>query len=132
MDRWLRLTFALLLAGLAACGPVPIATTDGTAVGGAMGYAHVGPTCPVERSPPDPACADRPYSGAFVVEGLDGRRVTDFSTGGDGRFSVGLPPGSYNIRLRDAGTLPSLAPVGFTVREGAWTTLDLALDSGIR
>ena len=111
--------------------PVKFATTAG-ATSGATGYAHVGPTCPVETSPPDPACADRPYVGTFVVESVGGRAVTDVTTGSDGRFSVGLAPGSYNLRLRSNNTLPSMAPVAFTVREGAWTTLDLALDSGIR
>jgi hypothetical protein len=111
--------------------PVKFATTAG-ATSGATGYAHVGPTCPVESSPPDPACADRPYVGTFVVESVGGRAVTDVTTGNDGRFSVGLAPGSYNLRLRSNSVMPSLAPVAFTVREGAWTTLDLALDSGIR
>jgi hypothetical protein len=131
MDRRIRTVLAMLpLIALAACDPMPVVRDAGPT--GATGYAHVGPTCPVERMPPDPACADRPWSGAFVVESASGSRVAYFASGADGRFSVELPPGDYHVRLRDADRLPSLAPVAFSVRADAWTTLDLALDSGIR
>jgi hypothetical protein len=131
MDRLARCCFASLpLLFLAACDPMPTVRDAGT--GGAKGYAHVGPTCPVVRDPPDPACADRAFSGAFVVESTRGSRVAYFASGADGRFVVELPPGEYRVRLRDAAVLPSLAPVPFAVNDGAWTALDLALDSGIR
>jgi hypothetical protein len=99
---------------------------------GVRGVAHIGPTCPVETSPPDPNCADRPYAGAFVIESVGGTRVAEVTSGADGRYSVVLPPGSYQLRRADANALPSLAPQPFTVRRDAWTTLDLSLDSGIR
>jgi hypothetical protein len=112
---------------------VPVTfSTNADASSGATGYAHVGPTCPVVRNPPDPACEDRAYAGTFVIESIGGRAVTEVTTGSDGRFSVGLAPGSYHLRLRSNAVLPALAPIAFTVRDGAWTTLDLALDSGIR
>jgi hypothetical protein len=105
--------------------------TTAPGASGVRGTAHVGPTCPVERTPPDPACADRAYAGAFVVETVGGNRITEFTTGSDGSFAVSLPPGSYQVRLRDANAMPSMAPQPFTVRDG-WSLLDLALDSGIR
>jgi hypothetical protein len=111
--------------------PVRFATAGGTSGTGVRGTAHVGPTCPVETSPPDPACADRAYAGNFVVETVGGNRVAEFTTGSDGRYSVALPPGSYQVRLRDGNAMPSMAPQPFTVRDG-WSLLDLALDSGIR
>jgi hypothetical protein len=110
--------------------PVRFATAGASSTG-VRGTATIGPTCPVETSPPDPACADRAYAGAFVVETVGGNRVAEFTTGSDGRYSVALPPGSYQIRLRGTNALPSMAPQPFTVRDG-WSLLDLAVDSGIR
>jgi hypothetical protein len=128
--------YALQLdSATAATATITVTRGSGGAVvtggSGVRGTAHVGPTCPVERTPPDPACADRAYAGAFVVETVGGNRVAEFTTGSDGSFSVALPPGSYQVRLRDANAMPSMAPQPFTVREG-WSLLDLALDSGIR
>lgn len=99
---------------------------------GVRGTAMVGPTCPVVSDPPDPTCADRPYAGTFVIESVGGARIAEVASGADGRFALALPPGSYQLRLRDGNALPSLAPQAFTVRADGWTTLDLALDSGIR
>jgi len=99
---------------------------------GVRGTATVGPWCPVETSPPDPACADRAYAGEFAVHSVGGARVAGFSTGRDGRYAIALAPGSYQVRRADANALPSMAPQAVTVRSGEWTTLDLALDSGIR
>jgi hypothetical protein len=111
--------------------PVRFATATGTGGTGVRGTAHVGPTCPVERTPPDPACADRAYAGRFVVETVGGNRVAEFTSASDGSYSVALPPGSYQVRLVDGNAMPSMAPQPFTVRDG-WSQLDLALDSGIR
>ena len=128
MDRTRLVLVSLSLAALAACDP----RVRAAGPTGATGTAHVGPTCPVERTPPDPACADRAYAGAFVVESARGGRVAYFTSDASGHFTVALPPGDYTVRLRDGNAMPSLAPVAFSVRGDAWTTLDLALDSGIR
>jgi hypothetical protein len=103
----------------------------GTGSTGARGTATVGPTCPVERTPPDPNCAARAYAGTFVVESVGGTRVAQFTTAADGSYSVALPPGSYQVRVDDANRLPSMAPRAFTVGDG-WSVVDLSLDSGIR
>jgi hypothetical protein len=99
---------------------------------GVRGNAHVGPTCPVERMPPDPACADRPYAGTLVVESVGGTRIGAVTTDAAGNFALALPPGSYQLRLDGNAAYPRLAPQPFTVRADGWTTLDVALDSGIR
>jgi hypothetical protein len=99
---------------------------------GVRGNAHVGPTCPVVRSPPDPNCADRPYAGTLVVESVGGTRIGTVTTDAGGNFALALPPGSYRLRLEGNAVYPMLAPQPFTVRSDGWTTLDLALDSGIR
>jgi hypothetical protein len=112
---------------------IPVRFATAAAAGsGVRGVAQVGPTCPVETSPPDPNCADRPHAGTFVIESVGGTRIAEVTSGADGRYSVALPPGSYQLRSADPNRLPSLAPQPFTVRSNAWTTLDLELDSGIR
>lgn len=109
---------------------VRFAPAGGTGTG-VRGTATIGPTCPVETNPPDPNCADRPFAGRFVIESVGGAHIADFTTAADGTYAVPLAPGSYQVRLRDANTMPSMAPQPFTVRDG-WSLLNLSLDSGIR
>src|SRR6266550_3737051 len=60
------------------------------------GRATAGPTCPVERNPPDPACAARPVAGAvLVIHDRAGAGVARVTTDKDGRFSLTLAPGAY-------------------------------------
>ena len=83
--------------------PVPTATSAAppsnvvTATGGPgiIGTATAGPVCPVERYPPDPACAPRPVAGATItVHGGGGQVIATatlgatFGFGGLGRFIV--------------------------------------------
>jgi hypothetical protein len=49
-----------------------------------------GPTCPVERIPPDPRCADRPVSGAEIIFVSDaGDSVGDALSDADNQGLVG-------------------------------------------
>lgn len=92
-----------------------------------------GPTCPVQRDPPEPGCEDRPYQGELAVTRPDGAAVRRFSTGEDGSFRVPLAPGTYAVRTA-AGGLPSCAFVDgtVTVAAGRHTQADVACDTGIR
>jgi hypothetical protein len=63
-----------LAIGLAACsgaGAAATASPSGAASGdvhtGIAGTATAGPTCPVEKTPPDPSCAPRPVVGAVLI-----------------------------------------------------------------
>src|SRR5207253_9569337 len=38
---------------------------------GIRGTVLLGPICPVERIPPDPQCADKPYAASLVVTAAD-------------------------------------------------------------
>lgn len=99
---------------------------------GVRGTAVIGPSCPVQRMPPDPRCADRPYAATFAIQTPSGGRVAIVSSGVDGAFSARLPPGNYVIRLQSAAVMPSMAPQTFSVRENSYTALRLSLDSGMR
>ena len=122
--------------------PSPVATTTPTTPAdspaqvdsGVEGAVTIGPTCPVERIPPDPACADKPYQTTLVISGtLPGKHADILvRTDAQGHFSQQLLPGQYTIRGQSEGMLPRLSPVTFEVAANALTTLDLQFDSGIR
>ena len=99
---------------------------------GIGGIALAGPVCPVER-PGDPACAPRPVAGATVViRDAAGNEAATATTGGDGRYEVGLPPGRYTVEgLPVEGLMGNPAPVEVEVGEG-FVTVDLPYDTGIR
>lgn len=77
-----------------------------------------------------------PYQTTLVVVNTgDGREVTRFETGVDGRFRVSLPPGEYTI-----GPPPSTQPRRFMrgeehtvkVLQGQFTNVTISFDSGMR
>ena len=99
------------------------------------GRATAGPTCPVERNPPDPACARRPVAGAvLVIQDRAGSEVARVTTGKDGRFSVALAPGAYRLVPQPVGGFMGAArPVDFQVEAGQATPpLEVSFDTGIR
>lgn len=99
---------------------------------GVRGTAVVGPSCPVQRMPPTPGCADKPYAATFAIETPAGVRIATVSSRVDGSFSARLPPGSYVIRLQSAAVMPSMPPQTFSVRANSYTSVKLSLDSGMR
>ena len=120
---------------LAACGGTGTADTTTTAIGFPVsGYAHAGPVCPVEQSPPDPACADRPVSDALiVVQDRLGRRVAEVRTTAEGAFSVVLPPGEYTLIPQPVeGLLGTAAAQDVVVETGPVEGIDFSYDTGIR
>ena len=99
------------------------------------GRATAGPTCPVERNPPDPACAPRPVAGAvLLIQDRAGAEVARVTTGKDGRFSVALAPGAYRlVPQRVASFMGAARPVDFQVEAGQATPpLEVSYDTGIR
>ncbi len=101
---------------------------------GISGRAIAGPVCPVQKSPPDPSCADRPVTGAVLIvrdaAGIEVRRAT---SGADGTFEVTVTAGAYVVEPQAVTGLmgtPAAEPV--TVNDGAITTVELVYDTGIR
>jgi Carboxypeptidase regulatory-like domain len=117
--------------------PVPDDAWPGTvATGrtGIQGTATAGPVCPVERIPPDPACAARPVAGAVVsVRDPAGTDLARTLTGADGTYFVELPPGRYVVTAEPAaGLMGTPGALDAVVESGSTTTVDLAYDTGIR
>ncbi len=101
---------------------------------GIGGIAVAGPVCPVERVPPDPACAPRPVAGAtVVVRDGSGPEVARAVTAADGSFFVELPAGEYVVEPQPAeGLLGTAAAQEVTVVDGAVAAVQLDYDTGIR
>jgi hypothetical protein len=90
---------------LAACTP----SDAGPAIE-LSGRVTAGPTCPVVTEPPDPACEDRPVSGAALVVLSDGSEVARVQSDAEGGFSVQLPPGEYRLVPQPVEGLMGTAP----------------------
>lgn len=108
--------------------PLPGAT-------GVQGTVSAGPTCPVERDPPDPACAPRPVAGAeLVVTDAAGTEVARATSTEDGTFSIELAPGAYRLTAEPAeGLMGTPGPMDFAVEAGGpMTELQVSYDTGIR
>lgn len=102
---------------------------------GVRGTVSAGPTCPVVRDPPDPACAARPVGGALlVIASQAGVEVARVESRVDGTFAVNLAPGSYRLTAQAVqGLMGTPAPIDFDVEAGqAAVELRVSYDTGIR
>ena len=129
----LRLAIPLALL-LGACSPS--AAPPAAATVHLTGRASAGPVCPVERVPPDPACAPRPVPNAtLVVTTATGIVVSQVRTAADGSFSFNLPDGSYRLVPQAVqGLMGGGQPIEFSVRVGGPPPppLSVTYDTGIR
>jgi hypothetical protein len=113
--------------------PTPRATAA-AARGSITGQALAGPTCPVAKLPPDPTCADRPVPGVvIVITDAAGSVVASVTTDAEGRYAIGLPPGTYTLTPQPRqGLMRTAAPATVSLVAGATETVDFAYDTGIR
>jgi hypothetical protein len=120
-------------------GP-PLETGTGGSTGGGVlpsgpgiaGRALAGPTCPVVRVG-DPACNDRPVSGATIlIRDAAGTVVAQMTTDADGRFQVGLPPGPYRIEPQPVEGLMGTANTLDVTVGATYKVVDISYDTGIR
>lgn len=132
-----RVVLVLAAAALTACGSADgRSTAAGGAGSGIAGRVVVGPTCPVERVPPDPRCAPRPLAATLRIRraGTSGHAMT-VRTASNGRFRVALAPGTYVISGQAHSGSPLPRPPGpfhVSVRTGRYTAVTITYDSGIR
>jgi hypothetical protein len=102
---------------------------------GVQGTVTAGPTCPVERDPPDPDCAARPVVGAVLVfTDPDGTEVARATSAADGTFTLELAPGCYRVTAQPVeGLMGTPAPMDVEVAAGQpMTELQVSYDTGIR
>ena len=110
--------------------------TDGEGI--LKGKISIGPLCPVERDPPDPACLPTKETyeaypvGVWTANGR--RKIADLKPSLDGRYNITLQPGAYLVRLENANRGPggTNLPVGIKITQDQTTSLDIDIDTGIR
>ena len=102
---------------------------------GIKGTVLAGPTCPVERNPPDPACADRPLQTTVSVSRTSdpARVIATVPSDAKGAFQLSLPPGEYVVTAGNAQSiLPRCNPTEATVGPTGYTSVVISCDTGIR
>jgi len=129
MTRALAAAAVLAATGLAASA---VAADDIDS--GVKGRVTAGPTCPVERYPPDPACADRGFETTIRIRTLPDREfVKKVHTGEQGRFRTRLAPGRYRLVPRSGRNgFPRCEPQDVTVVADRFKRVHLTCDTGIR
>jgi hypothetical protein len=99
---------------------------------GVEGVVLTGPTCAVQRVPPDPDCDDRLLAHASVRAKQGDRLVGETETDAQGRFRLPLAPGDYQL-FTSGGINPSDTPVATAhVAANRFTQVELYVDTGIR
>lgn len=80
--------------------------TDNEAFGRIVGTVRIGPICPVEQFPPDPACSPTPEMFGRVrilIWSSEGRLLRDIPLDSQGNYAVALEPGTYLVGTNDHG-----------------------------
>jgi Prealbumin-like fold domain len=79
------------------------------------------------------AAASMPLANATFAVGKNNGEVTSFTTDGQGRFRVSLPPGHYKVSLQGRKTtIGRFGPFETDVVSGKMTKVQWECDSGIR
>lgn len=123
----------VVLWSLAGCGGQEPETADERS--GVAGVVHLGPQCPVETQ--GEPCPDEPAAGVWVTVARQppgeayaaGEVVARTTTRADGSFRIAVAPGRYVVKA-NAGMSCELMDV--TVEAGAYATVDVPCDTGIR
>jgi hypothetical protein len=122
------LLLVLLLA--VGCQTAPITAQQGAL----QGHIDIGPLCPVERIPPDPACQPtaKTYAawpiGVYQGTALKATLAPDAS----GNYALELPAGTYTVNLENPSRFGGELPQTVTITAGETATLDISIDTGIR
>ena len=116
----------LLLAPALACGD------EATLDSGIEGEVRIGPLSPVVSEGQEGEDS-KPYSAVIRIKSIpEGEVVAETTSGDDGRFRVALAPGRYLVEPEQGDPLPIASTQEVTVEPGAFTTIRIDYDSGIR
>jgi len=99
------------------------------------GKVTLGPTCPVQRIPPDPSCADKPYQTTIQIIASNSPQSAPYkviSSDQQGNYAVTLPAGVYNFQPQGGSMLPRCGAQEITVKAGVNQNVDFSCDTGIR
>jgi hypothetical protein len=100
---------------------------------GIRGTVTLSPVCPVERIPPNPNCAPKPYQTLVAVfRAGDAVHAIAFGrSDASGIFSFSLPPGDYVLGAGESN-LPRCDHPSVTVLPGVYASVSVSCDTGIR
>lgn len=94
------------------------------------GLVLYGPTCPVQRE--GQSCT-RPYRATIVVRREPSNSlIVRAHSGADGRFTVRLRPGRYQLRPTNGVPYPRASAQTVTVAAHQYVRVTVSFDSGIR
>ena len=94
------------------------------------GVVLMSPTCPAER--PGEECPPAPVDSAEVALLRGQEVVATTRTDAEGRFQLDAPAGGFVVLATNPGGYPSEDSQPVELAEGATTTVELVVDSGIR
>ena len=100
---------------------------------GIIGAVSISPSCPVEKIPPDPNCAPKPYKTTISISRAgDPAVLTTAKSDENGSFKADLPAGTYTVTPASGTPLPRCTSKEFTVTANQFTYATISCDSGIR
>jgi hypothetical protein len=110
-----------------------------TGSGVLKGKISIGPLCPVERIPPDPACQptmETYKAWAIAVWSVDKKsKLATLAPKLDGTYQIGLPSGDYSIDFDVARTNTigsDNLPTTISIANMDTTIFNVNIDTGIR
>ena len=122
------------MMAITAFGLQTASASSSTVYGRVHGQVLIGPTCPVERIPPDPACAPKPYKTKIQIFAatISAHPYKTVVTDAAGKFNFSIKPGSYVLRAKGGSFYPRCGDLRIKVSAGKTLNLKMACDSGIR
>lgn len=98
------------------------------------GQVLLGPICPVERIPPDPACAPKPYKTKIQIFAgkVTAHPYKTVLTDAAGTFNFSVKPGAYVLHAKGGSLYPRCADLRIKVLAGRKLNVKMACDTGIR
>ncbi|HUW88688.1 MAG TPA: hypothetical protein VMW30_10015 [Candidatus Paceibacterota bacterium] len=102
-----------------------------------MGIVHVqvllSPTCPVERNPPDPACAPKPYETKItILDAQTNSPYKNYETDSSGKITFSIDPGKYVLRAKSTTPFPYCTDLKIVVTTNKTQSVVINCDTGIR
>ena len=117
----------------ALCPTTEIKEEATTKTGTISGTITTSPTCPVERIPPEPGCAPRPYATSIEIKQIGKTFILKTIKSDDlGKFNTELPLGSYELKPAGGSVFPSCGSTTVQVESGQNSVVDISCDTGIR
>lgn len=129
MYRATSTLLVIVLTAVAGCAGTG-ALLGPEAAQGIDGLVLLGPMCPVQQA--GDSCPDQPYQAWLDVLDSAGRQVTRIRSDASGHFRVGLAPGGYLVHPESGNPLPRASDEQVNVARGAYTSVTVTFDTGIR